>query len=415
MRQRIRPACVARARTARRGTRPTSARRRPAVNHQHPPARIARRQHPEPANVIRRIHPHHFAAQCDPRNGMVESQSRNPLVGLAEARHQHQARLNPHGAQQRVEQVGLVLAIPKLVLQDVRCRVGPERIDPHRHRHVTQPGHVIVQRQHLLPVLFRVLRQLLRLGGDLRGRLIRQLADPPIPLLKPRPIGERRDQQPRPLPRRHENLSLLRAQILEMPRIGRPISRLLQGGIGGGHPVRREVESHVLRQADLHRRIQRSQVLPDRYLKRDLRQRERLPGRPVTHVQHRPRPHAGKGEELALALLVISHRLLMRVANRVRVQPHQLAIRAQHLAVQESDVFERRRIADVEIAVMFPLRRQDLHELLLLRRDGRAASQCVAQPPPQDDGIGLRILLRLDPLDLLPHLRQVASRLPGNR
>ena len=83
---------------------------------------------------------------------MVEGQARQLVVRLAEARHEHQVRLDVQRMQQGVEQVRLVLAIAILVLQHIGGGVRAVGVDAQGHGHIAQPGDVVVERQHLVPV-----------------------------------------------------------------------------------------------------------------------------------------------------------------------------------------------------------------------------------------------------------------------
>ena len=65
------------------------------------------------------------------------------VVRLGEAGHEHEVGRDALRAQQRVEQVRLVLAVAVAVLQHVRGRVRPVRVDAQRDRDVAQAGHVI--------------------------------------------------------------------------------------------------------------------------------------------------------------------------------------------------------------------------------------------------------------------------------
>ena len=164
------------------------------INDEHFAAGIAGRQHAKAANVIGRVHPQGLIRQSHSRNRMVESQAGDIFVRLGEAWHQDEMRRDIQGVQQRIEQICLVLAIAKLVLQHIRRSMRTERIHPQGNGDIAQSAHIIIRCRHLIAVAFRAARQLAGLLSELGRHLVSQFADPSVPFRKRRPIGKRGNQ-----------------------------------------------------------------------------------------------------------------------------------------------------------------------------------------------------------------------------
>ena len=97
--------------------------------------------------------------------------------------------------------------------------------------------------------------------------------------------------------------------------------------------LERKVEWRIFWHADLQRRIHYRRLLADGNFQRDMRQRKILPLRAIMHVHDRARHDPRQREEFPAASLIITHCLLARLANRVRIQSRQFAIFPQHLTV----------------------------------------------------------------------------------
>src|SRR5262249_45308274 len=135
---------------------------------------------------------------------------------------------------------------------------------------------------------------------------------------------------------------------------------------------------------------------------RHTRERKSLPLSPVANMQNSSRSCARQRKEFPLARVIITHRILTLVTNRVGIQTRQRSVGAENFTIEESNVLVRCCIRNIEIRQSLTLGGQNLNVFILLARHSRVAAERKTAPSAQDHSFGVRIPLRFDLFNLLP-------------
>jgi hypothetical protein len=98
-------------------------------------------------------------------------------------------------------------------------------------------------------------------------------------------------------------------------------------------------------------------------------------------MENRAGNHTWQREEFSAASLVIAERFIMRFADGVRIEPPELALGAENLAVRKINILKRRILRDVEIAEALAFEGKDLNEIIMLSRNSRIRAERIIDSP----------------------------------